>query len=121
MRRRGREFDSFGGFVVMVLVGINQFRRFRLFETVFFCKWWSTYGVSKSVWKPSCDKMETDEIRDGMERAIGRSAGKHNRAIDDRNGDRMGMIESKEDRLIKMKNGVVCHSMGHHAACFIIG
>jgi predicted Zn-dependent protease with MMP-like domain len=28
------------------------------------------------------------------------------------------MIESKEDRLIEMvKNGVVCHSMGHHAAC----
>jgi hypothetical protein len=27
------------------------------------------------------------------------------------------MIESKKDRLIEMKNGVVCHSMGHHAAC----
>jgi hypothetical protein len=101
MRRRGREFDSFGGFVVMVLVGINRFRRFRLFETVFFCydrctpfAKWSTYGVSRSVWKPSCDKMETDEMRDGK-RAIGRSAGRLNRAIEgsnsDRNGDRMGI------------------------------
>jgi hypothetical protein len=34
-----------------------------------------------------------------MERAIGRSAGKRNRAIE------------------MVKNGVVCHSMGHHAAC----
>jgi hypothetical protein len=28
-----------------------------------------------------------------------------------------GRIESKDDRLIEMKNGVDCHSMGHHAAC----
>jgi hypothetical protein len=34
-----------------------------------------------------------------MERTIGRSAGKRNRAIE------------------MVKNGVVCHSMGHHAAC----
>jgi hypothetical protein len=37
MQRQGREFDSFGGFIVMVLVGINRIRRFRLFETVVFC------------------------------------------------------------------------------------
>jgi hypothetical protein len=27
------------------------------------------------------------------------------------------VIESKKDRAIEMKNGVVCHSVGLHAAC----
>jgi hypothetical protein len=69
---------SRGGFVVMV--GINRFHQFHLFETVVFCydpctpfaMQWSMYGFSRSKWKPSCDKMETDEGRDGKsDRMIG--------------------------------------------------
>jgi hypothetical protein len=72
------------------MVGINRFRRFRLFETVFFCydrctpfAKLSTYGVSRSVWKPSCDKMETDEMRDGKsDRASGIKAQSGDRRIE---------------------------------------